>query len=72
MLPIAIDSDQRSSRRAMSALDPTSTIHDAPFENVTAMGDTPDKAGHQMPVGAASLHCLRSCFSLPKTTLKSL
>jgi hypothetical protein len=33
---------------------------------VGTMADVPDKAGHEMTVGAASLLCLRPCFSLLK------
>jgi hypothetical protein len=40
----------------MFPLEPPSTIHDAPFENVTTMRDVPDKAGREMTVGEASLH----------------
>jgi hypothetical protein len=47
-----MDSDQRSSRRAMSGSILLRPVHDAPFEIVTTMGDVPDKPGHETTVRA--------------------
>ena len=45
---VRIDSDQQSSRRAVSRSILLRPNHDAPFEIVTTVGDVPDKAGQEM------------------------
>jgi hypothetical protein len=68
-LPTAIQSDQRSSRRVMSSLNPASTHSRRVFEIVTTMGDVPDSAGHEMTVGARDCSPLKAGFLTPKTHL---
>jgi hypothetical protein len=49
------------------------TIHDAPFEIVTTMGDVPDKAGHEMTIGARDRFSdLDRAFRYQKAASKSL
>jgi hypothetical protein len=53
---------------ARSYFDPFKTR----FENVTTMGDVPDKAGHEMTVGARHrFSALDRAFSYPKFASKS-